>query len=100
MKFSETISLDEDLLKDLPNLEVLKDNQYKFFRPAAVANGEFNFINVKDRSEEYIIDIRTLLPQTEMGMVLNIDDFYQSLKDASLNQEIIDYQKDKGLVSY
>ena len=31
MKFSETISLDEDLLKDLPNLEVLKDNQYKFF---------------------------------------------------------------------
>lgn len=100
MKFSETISLDEDLLKDLPNLEVLKDNQYKFFRPVAVANGEFNFINVKDRSEEYVIDIRTLLPQTEMGMVLNIDDFYQSLKDASLNQEIIDYQKDKGLVSY
>lgn len=100
MNFSNTITLDDSLLQDLPTLEVFKDQTIQYYITRSVSNGELNFVNISDKSDEYIIDIRTLVTDSEIGRILNIDDYYQDLKEASINQEIIDYQTEKRISDY
>lgn len=100
MNFSNTITLDDSLLQDLPTLEVFKDQTIQYYITRSVSNGELNFVNISDKSDEYIIDIRTLVADSEIGRILNIDDYYLDLKEASINQEIIDYQTEKRISDY
>lgn len=95
MKLSNDISLDQDFLPTLPLVKVQKDGVIYDYFTAGVSNGEINLINIKDRKSEFVIDVRKLFQENEMGTIVNARPYAKALKESSIIQELDNYQQNK-----
>lgn len=86
------LTLDSHLISDLPILEVFNNGEIQYYKTDAVIEGNISFVNLDNDDDEIYISIRDFLPQTEFGNILNFEDYFDDLKNASVNQEILEYQ--------
>jgi hypothetical protein len=94
------LTLDSHLITDLPILEVFNNGEIQYYKTDAIIEGEISFVNVDDEEDEIYIGIKELLPQIDIGNILNFDDYFDDLKEASVNQEVLDYQSNKRISDY
>jgi hypothetical protein len=95
MKFSNDISLDQDFLSTLPLVKAQRDGVIYDYFTAGISNGEINLINTKDRKSEFIIDIKHLFKENELGVIVNARPYAKALKDSLITQELDNYQHNK-----
>jgi hypothetical protein len=95
---NSNLTLDSHLIPDLPILEVFNNGEIQYYKTDAIMNGEISFVNTNDEDDEFYIGIKNFLPQIDgIGNVLNFDDYFDDLKEASVNQEVLDYQTNKRI---
>ena len=95
MKLSNDISLDQDFLTTLPLVKVQRDGVIYDYFTAGISNGEINLINTKDRKSEFVIDVRQLFQDNEIGKIVNARPYAKALKDSLITQELDNYQQNK-----
>ena len=84
------LTLDQEQVDSLP---ILKTSDKRSLRTLGVFNG---IINLQYKSEQFFVSLQNLRPLTEdIGEILNYEVYKKALKNAALNQEILDYQKFK-----
>lgn len=96
-KMNSNLTLDSHLLADLPILEVFNNGEIQYYKTDAIIEGEISFVNQDDEDDEIYIGIKNFLPQADFGNILNFDDYFEDLKEASVNQEVLDYQRSKRI---
>ena len=89
--------LNDQLLFDLPNLEVFKDNKIKYYKTTQASRKELIF---EYNDEDHVISKRDFSRNLEFGLVLNYEEYKSSLSDAFLNQELDIYQLDRKISNY
>lgn len=96
----DNLTLCEELVGDLPNLEVFNNKgKVVIYRTEYVTNGELTFVNVDDDEDEWFVKIRYLVPECEMGTILNFDDYFSDLQESSVTQDVIDYRDEKRIAN-
>lgn len=95
------ISLSIDLLRNLPNLKVLVDKNLYSYTTQSFEFGEVTFVNIKDNRDEWVIPIKNFNKSSlSTGTIQNLKEYRNELREACLEQEVIDYQTDKRISNY
>lgn len=89
---SSKLTLDEDLLLDLPAVQIVLNDtkKKKYFNIVSVNTG---LIELQRKEDEIFIEVKELQPIIHEGVILNFDCLVQSLEEAGLNQEFNNYYK-------
>lgn len=93
-------TIDQELLKDLPNLEVFKDGELQYYCIDNIDNDSVVIHNLDDKSDEWYFLLPHLQQKMDFGTIINYKDLKQDLQEVFLNQEIINYQTEKRINSW
>ena len=54
------MTIDLELLSDLPNLEVINKGNLNYYETIDITNGELTVVNIGDDSDEFYLSIKNL----------------------------------------
>lgn len=87
------LSVNQELLNNIPTLEVLYRETKKHYIVRDIYNNEITLENIKDNLDEWYINLKNISPDCEIGKVLNYDKFIKAVRNVMLEQEINEYQQ-------
>lgn len=84
------MTIDLELLSDLPNLEVINKGNLNYYETIDITNGELTVVNIGDDSDEFYLSIKNLNNKIDgFGTIINYEDYIYSLEEALENQKVI-----------
>lgn len=84
------MTIDLELLNDLPNLEVINNGNINYFETIDITNGELTVVNIGDDSDEFYLPLKNLNNKMDgFGTIINYEDYIYSLEEALENQKVI-----------
>ena len=87
------LSVNQELLNNIPTLEVLYRDRKKHYIVRDIYNNEITLENIKDNLDDWYINLKNISPDCEIGKVLNYDKFIKAVRNVMLEQEINEYQQ-------
>lgn len=87
------LSVNQELLNNIPTLEVLYMDRKKHYIVRDIYNNEITLENIKDNLDEWYINLKNISLDCEIGKVLNYDKFIKAVRNVMLEQEINEYQQ-------
>ena len=95
MAFSKTLTLDQEFIDTFPMLKVQTIDELSTinFRLKCVINGDMAFINNRDSTDDFFINVNKFKERIDDFVVKNYKEFYRRLKDCSIEQELKNYQE-------
>ena len=84
------MTIDLELLNDLPNLEVINNGNINYFETIDITNSELTVVNIGDDSDEFYLPLKNLNNKIDgFGTIINYEDYIYSLEEALENQKVI-----------
>ena len=84
------MTIDLELLNDLPNLEVINNGNINYYETIDITNGELTVVNIDDDSDEFYLPLKNLNNKIDgFGTIINYEDYIYSLEEALENQKVI-----------
>ena len=84
------MTIDLELLNDLPNLEVINNGNINYYETIDITNGELTVVNIGDDSDEFYLPLKNLNNKIDgLGTIINYEDYIYSLEEALENQKVI-----------
>ena len=84
------MTIDLELLNDLPNLEVINNGNINYYETIDITNGELTVVNIGDDSDEFYLPLKNLNNKIDgFGTIINYEDYIYSLEEALENQKVI-----------
>lgn len=84
------MTIDLELLNDLPNLEVINNGNINYYETIDITNGELTVVNIGDDSDEFYLPLKNLNNKMDgFGTIINYEDYIYSLEEALENQKVI-----------
>ena len=84
------MTIDLELLNDLPNLEVINNGNINYFETIDITNGELTVVNIGDDTDEFYLSLKNLNNKIDgFGTIINYEDYIYSLEEALENQKVI-----------
>ena len=84
------MTIDLELLNDLPNLEVINNGNINYYETIDITNGELTVVNIGDDSNEFYLPLKNLNNKIDgFGTIINYEDYIYSLEEALENQKVI-----------
>lgn len=84
------MTIDLELLNDLPNLEVINNGNINYFETIDITNGELTVVNIGDDTDEFYLPLKNLNNKMDgFGTIINYEDYIYSLEEALENQKVI-----------
>ena len=84
------MTIDLELLNDLPNLEVINNGNINYFETIDITNGELTVVNIGDDTDEFYLPLKNLNNKIDgFGTIINYEDYIYSLEEALENQKVI-----------
>ena len=84
------MTIDLELLSDLPNLEVIKKGNLNYYETIYITNSELTVVNIGDDSDEFYLPLKNLNNKIDgFGTIINYEDYIYSLEEALENQKVI-----------
>lgn len=92
-----TSTLEREQIQTLPLIQVLRsDNQVDYFRTQSFEFNEITFENTKNDRDEFVIPLKKFSKKcVPDGVIMNFREYLFNLKEAILNQEVVDYQSNR-----
>ena len=84
------MTIDLELLRDLPNLEVINNGNINYYETIDITNGELTVVNIGDDTDEFYLSLKNLNNKIDgFGTIINYEDYIYSLEEALENQKVI-----------
>ena len=84
------MTIDLELLNDLPNLEVINNGNINYYETIDITNGELTVVNIGDDTDEFYLSLKNLNNKIDgFGTIINYEDYIYSLEEALENQKVI-----------
>lgn len=84
------MTIDLELLNDLPNLEVINNGNVNYYETIDITNGELTVVNIGDDTDEFYLPLKNLNNKIDgFGTIINYEDYIYSLEEALENQKVI-----------
>lgn len=84
------MTIDLELLNDLPNLEVINNGNINYYETIDITNGELTVVNIGDDTDEFYLPLKNLNNKMNgFGTIINYEDYIYSLEEALENQKVI-----------
>lgn len=84
------MTIDLELLNDLPNLEVINNGNINYYETIDITNSELTVVNIGDDSDEFYLPLKNLNNKIDgFGTIINYEDYIYSLEEALENQKVI-----------
>ena len=84
------MTIDLELLRDLPNLEVINNGNINYYETIDITNGELTVVNIGDDSDEFYLSIKNLNNKIDgFGTITNYEDYLYTLEEVLENQKVI-----------
>ena len=84
------MTIDLELLNDLPNLEVINNGNINYYETIDITNGELTVVNIGDDTDEFYLSLKNLNNKIDgFGTIINYEDYIYSLEEALKNQKVI-----------
>ena len=84
------MTIDLELLNDLPNLEVINNGNINYFETIDITNSELTVVNIGDDTDEFYLPLKNLNNKIDgFGTIINYEDYIYSLEEALENQKVI-----------
>ena len=84
------MTIDLELLSDLPNLEVINNGNLNYYETIDITNGELTVVNIGEDSDEFYLPLKNLNNKMNgFGTIINYEDYIYSLEEALENQKVI-----------
>ena len=84
------MTIDLELLNDLPNLEVINNGNINYFETIDITNGELTVVNIGDDTDEFYLPLKNLNNKMDgFGTIINYEHYIYSLEEALENQKVI-----------
>ena len=84
------MTIDLELLNDLPNLEVINNGNINYYETIDITNGELTVVNIGDDTDEFYLSLKNLNNKINgFGTIINYEDYIYSLEEALENQKVI-----------
>ena len=84
------MTIDLELLNDLPNLEVINNGNINYYETIDITNGELTVVNIGDDTDEFYLSLKNLNNKMDgFGTIINYEDYIYSLEEALENQKVI-----------
>ncbi len=84
------MTIDLELLSDLPNLEVINNGNINYYETIDITNSELTVVNIGDDSDEFYLPLKNLNNKIDgFGTIINYEDYIYSLEEALENQKVI-----------
>ena len=84
------MTIDLELLNDLPNLEVINNGNINYYETIDITNGELTVVNIDDDTDEFYLPLKNLNNKIDgFGTIINYEDYIYSLEEALENQKVI-----------
>lgn len=84
------MTIDLELLNDLPNLEVINNGNINYYETVDITNGELTVVNIGDDTDEFYLPLKNLNNKMDgFGTIINYEDYIYSLEEALENQKVI-----------
>ena len=84
------MTIDLELLSDLPNLEVINNGNINYYETIDITNGELTVVNIGDDTDEFYLPLKNLNNKIDgFGTIINYEDYIYSLEEALENQKVI-----------
>lgn len=84
------MTIDLELLNDLPNLEVINNGNINYYETIDITNGELTVVNIGDDTDEFYLPLKNLNNKIDgFGTIINYEDYIYSLEEALENQKVI-----------
>lgn len=84
------MTIDLELLSDLPNLEVINNGNLNYYETIDITNGELTVVNIGDDSDEFYLSIKNLNNKIDgFGTITNYEDYLYTLEEVLENQKVI-----------
>ena len=84
------MTIDLELLSDLPNLEVINKGNLNYYETIDITNGELTVVNIGDDTDEFYLPLKNLNNKMNgFGTIINYEDYIYSLEEALENQKVI-----------
>ena len=84
------MTIDLELLNDLPNLEVINNGNINYFETIDITNGELTVVNIGDDTDEFYLPLKNLNNKMDgFGTIINYEDYIYSLEEDLENQKVI-----------
>jgi len=84
------MKVDENLLLDLPNMEILSNGQTSYYKTISIEDNELCLINILDYDDELYIPLKNLSNHIDnVGHILNYNEYIYSLEEIFEYREVI-----------
>ena len=84
------MKVDENLLLDLPNMEILSNGQTSYYKTISIEGNEIYLVNILDYDDELYIPLKNLSSHiNNVGHVLNYNEYIYSLEEIFEHREVI-----------
>ena len=84
------MTIDLELLNDLPNLEVINNGNINYYETIDITNSELTVVNIGDDTDEFYLSLKNLNNKIDgFGTIINYEDYIYSLEEALENQKVI-----------
>ena len=84
------MTIDLELLNDLPNLEVINNGNINYYETIDITNSELTVVNIGDDTDEFYLPLKNLNNKMDgFGTIINYEDYIYSLEEALENQKVI-----------
>ena len=84
------MTVNSELLNDLPNLEVMTDGNLNYYKTVDITNGELAVINISDEDDEFYLTVKNLSNKIDgFGTILNYEDYLFNLEEVLTEQKVI-----------
>lgn len=84
------MTIDLELLNDLPNLEVINNGNINYYETIDITNGELTVVNIGDDTDEFYLSLKNLNNKIDgFGTIISYEDYIYSLEEALENQKVI-----------
>ena len=66
------MTIDLELLRDLPNLEVINNGNINYYETIDITNGELTVVNIGDDTDEFYLSLKNLNNKIDgFGTIIN-----------------------------
>ena len=84
------MTIDLELLSDLPNLEVINNGNLNYYETIDITNGELTVVNIGDDTDEFYLPLKNLNNKIDgFGTITNYEDYLYTLEEVLENQKVI-----------
>ena len=84
------MKVDENLLLDLPNMEIFSNRQTSYYKTISIEGNEIYLVNILDYDEELYIPLKNLSSHiNNVGFILNYNEYIYSLEEIFEHREVI-----------